>query len=374
MDLISTVTQRTKSISTVAMTESIIIDVSYIDDSSLPPFCAGCPKAGECVPKDFHRNSAVSAFKKNDCIDYRCQEGRYFFATPVSQTPVNMSLETGSNRFYSVLTYVPGSQPKGEQRRAVRTLLSDAVKSAFMDVTHDFTIMAESNSDTVHPGFGYLIKQEEKILSLISTHDTEHVKEAIGSYIGYILTIYEQDISVTRSRISELIVLAGRACISAGADAGQILELTYAYLNNISIMADVQSMHNLMIRAVENFSSFFDTYKDTYHVQTIQRIKEYVNDNYYKKISLEEISELVHLSKSHLSRVINNGLGSTLCNYVNSVRIEKSFGFLTDPWLNLSDVAKLCGFDGQSYFTKVFKLHTGVSPGRYREMNMKNLK
>lgn len=287
---------------------------------------------------------------------------------------MNVSDQHTGMRYYSVLSYFSAAQPKSEQRRAIKAMLADIIKAVFVELAKSKTIVAENNSESTHPGFAYLIKQEEKILSHISSHETDDAKKFIDSYIGYIMTIYEQDISMLRIRASELIVLSGRACISSGADSGKILELTYAYLNNILILADIQSIRHLLFRAIDNFEQCFEASKGTYHVQTIQRIKEYINENYYKKITLEDIAELVHLSKSHLSRVINNGLGCRLCTYINSVRVEKSFGFLMDPWLNLSDVAKLCGFDGQSYFTKVFKLHTGVSPGRYREMNMRSAK
>ena len=374
MDITSSIAQRLKLFSVMTQTNSIILDASYIDDSSLPEYCSMCPKANECKPKEFHKQAAATAFAKNEPTDYRCQENRIFFASPISQIPLAISEQRGNTRYYSILSYAQAQQPKSDQRRAIRAMLADMVKASFVDATHSKTIVTESNTDTVHPGFAYLIKQEEKILSLISSHDTDEAKKFLDSYIGYIMTVYNQDPAMVRTRISELIVLAGRACINAGADAGKILELTYAYLNNIAILADIQAIRRLMVRTIDNFETCFEESKDTYHVQTIQRIKEYINENYYKKITLEDIADLVHLSKSHLSRVINNSLGCRLCTYVNSVRVEKSFGFLMDPWLNLSDVAKLCGFDGQSYFTKVFKLHTGVSPGRYREMNMRNNK
>ena len=40
---------------------------------------------------------------------------------------------------------------------------------------------------------------------------------------------------------------------------------------------------------------------------------------------------------------------------------------LLDSAVNLVDVAGLCGFDDQSYFTKVFKKATGISPKKYRD-------
>ncbi len=372
MDVLSTISQKTKLISAITQISNIIIDTGVIDDSSLPRICFNCPMAEECHPKIFHKTWAASAYSKCEVTEYKCQETKYFFSTPISELPV--LIQESNKRFYSILSYMDGIQPRSEQRRAIKSLLSDTMKALFAELAEAKMVLSETAPNSSHPGVPYIIKQEEKIISLISTNELDEAKKFADSYIGYILTVYENDPALIRSRIAELIILSGRECIKEGADSGKVLELTHAYTNNLMLLTDVTSMHRLLVRSIENFGVCFEVSGDEYHVQTIQFIKEYINENYYKKITLEEIADLVHLSKSHLSRVINNSMGCRLCTYINSVRVEKSFNFLMDPWLSLSDVAKICGFDGQSYFTKVFKSHTGVSPGRYREMNIKNNK
>ena len=61
----------------------------------------------------------------------------------------------------------------------------------------------------------------------------------------------------------------------------------------------------------------------------------------------------------------------SITNYINQVRVEKSKLFLTDRSYSLVDIANAVGFDDQSYYTKVFKSITGVSPGKYREAHGK---
>jgi two-component system, response regulator YesN len=60
-------------------------------------------------------------------------------------------------------------------------------------------------------------------------------------------------------------------------------------------------------------------------------------------------------------------MGCRFTAYLNQVRIGKSKLLLKGSALPIVDIAGLVGYEDQSYFTKVFKRVTGVSPGRYRE-------
>ena len=89
--------------------------------------------------------------------------------------------------------------------------------------------------------------------------------------------------------------------------------------------------------------------------------------NYMKRITLNDISEHVAFSVSYLSRMFKEEKGINLTSYINEVRVRNAKLLLKGSDAPLSEVAYLTGFDDQSYFSKVFKKHTGVTPGKYRE-------
>ena len=103
------------------------------------------------------------------------------------------------------------------------------------------------------------------------------------------------------------------------------------------------------------------------HSDVVFKVAEYVKSRIAEKITLDEIAEYVSLSKSYLSRIFKEETGESLSVYINKIRIEKAKLMLLDNDCALVDVASLCGFEDQSYFTKVFKRLVGVSPKRYRE-------
>ena len=79
------------------------------------------------------------------------------------------------------------------------------------------------------------------------------------------------------------------------------------------------------------------------------------------------MARLVYLSPAYFSRVFKQEVGESFTGYLNRVRIDHSRSLLRRKELRLVDIALMVGFEDQSYFTKVFKKITGLSPLQYRE-------
>ncbi len=97
------------------------------------------------------------------------------------------------------------------------------------------------------------------------------------------------------------------------------------------------------------------------------KVKQYINKNYQKNISREEISESVFLTPEYMARIFKAEEKISLNQYINQVRIERAKELLLEPDIRVSEVALQVGFDSFSYFSTVFKNYTGVSPREYQE-------
>jgi len=86
-----------------------------------------------------------------------------------------------------------------------------------------------------------------------------------------------------------------------------------------------------------------------------------------KKITLEDVAAYVYLSPSYFSKIFKEEMDVNFNAYLNYVRIEMSKKLLLDPSISMVEVSNLVGFEDQSYFSKVFKKMTGISPKKYRE-------
>jgi two-component system response regulator YesN len=103
------------------------------------------------------------------------------------------------------------------------------------------------------------------------------------------------------------------------------------------------------------------------HKDVIFQAINYIRHHYTQHISLDEVAKHVHLNASYLSRVFKEEMQTNFVTYVNNLRVETGKKLLLDSSVPLLEVAGMVGFDEQSYFTKVFKKTTGITPGKFRE-------
>ena len=93
---------------------------------------------------------------------------------------------------------------------------------------------------------------------------------------------------------------------------------------------------------------------------------EDIRQNYAGLYGVEELSERLGVSKSHLIRVFTAAVGVPPGRYLTGVRIEAAMKLLLHREYSLDVVASLCGFSGANYLCRVFKKETGQTPAQWR--------
>lgn len=102
------------------------------------------------------------------------------------------------------------------------------------------------------------------------------------------------------------------------------------------------------------------------HERDFDRLPDYIRENYQQRLTLDDVAEAFHLSKTYLSERFREHFGKNFVQYKNEVRIEHAKQLLRDTQLPISEVAVQCGFDNISYFSLVFRQITGTSPLQFR--------
>ena len=86
-------------------------------------------------------------------------------------------------------------------------------------------------------------------------------------------------------------------------------------------------------------------------------------------LTIQKLAERLAIPAHHLSQTINEGLGQTFSDFINSYRIEEAKRKLLDPalkHLSVLGIAEEVGFNSKSSFNAVFKKHTNMTPSEFR--------
>lgn len=142
-----------------------------------------------------------------------------------------------------------------------------------------------------------------------------------------------------------------------------IIELANSddFLKDMNINA---KLSNLLFMIMSNTIYSNDTNRN--RIYNINDIKDYIDNNYSKEISLETISNTFYINKFYLTRLFKETFGTTIINYLNRVRITKSKELVRYSNNNLDDIARSVGFKDQNYYSRIFKKIEGISPREYK--------
>lgn len=109
---------------------------------------------------------------------------------------------------------------------------------------------------------------------------------------------------------------------------------------------------------------------DVFHVRAqntvlVKKIIAFIDGNISKVFSVQDVSDALHYSSAHLSRVLKKETGKTLNNYIIEAKMTEAMRLLEEG-LYVYEVCEQVGYKSIQYFGKAFKEFTGVTPLEYR--------
>ena len=140
------------------------------------------------------------------------------------------------------------------------------------------------------------------------------------------------------------------------------------------ITADAESRPLNVISILSQISTNTDVYpiinvhpEEDYSIpQKIEMINRYINCNLRNKISLEEVSSYVKMSRTYFCMFFKNHFNEGFADHINNRRIEKACQMLAATNKDIETIVAECGFKTVPYFTRVFSKIMGTTPGKYR--------
>ena len=91
-----------------------------------------------------------------------------------------------------------------------------------------------------------------------------------------------------------------------------------------------------------------------------------MHERYAENIPIEQYAEMANLSPGRFMHIFTDMTGVSPKQYLLRIKFERAIELLSDTNLSVAQIAELVGISDSNYFSRIFKKHTGHSPGFYR--------
>lgn len=143
----------------------------------------------------------------------------------------------------------------------------------------------------------------------------------------------------------------------------ELLDLAVKYNDNEEVYLKASEIiFKIILKLVEN--------NEKQNISSVAiKTKELLDQFVYKKVSMQDIYDEIHLSKSQISREFKKYFGVTPYQYLLNRRIAISQNLLTKNKLSIKEISDSLCFTDEYHFSSLFKKKNGVSPSLYRKMH-----
>ncbi len=159
--------------------------------------------------------------------------------------------------------------------------------------------------------------------------------------------------------------LSPTTCVDAWGDEENLFNLAYGNYTQTNVSSKLFTSGVLKL-LVGRFFGGVESSEENF--TRFEPVVEYIEKNINKPIALTELAEILYLNKVYFSNEFKRVFGVSPNRYINNKRIDLAKKLLLNTNKRISEITVECGFNGQLYFSRIFKDRIGVSPLEYRKL------
>lgn len=125
-------------------------------------------------------------------------------------------------------------------------------------------------------------------------------------------------------------------------------------------------IRSVLARFFFEVSDALASLKGDHHLEIVERLREIINRDYAKPLTIESLAEQVYMSPNYLRTLFKDYTGETVLEYITRTRIEASVQLLRDTNLRIHEISSRVGYENPSHYCAVFRRQIGVTPNQYR--------
>ena len=204
------------------------------------------------------------------------------------------------------------------------------VRSVFKTILFDFNMLTGNNTDACSIKYFTPLIEGRYISPIVISPDSAHYEELLGTVKNLI------DLYCTKPAFFEIKLRS------------ELYDLFYILFKYYFI------------------PDFHETTIKDNTTKSIKTILDYISENYMKPITIDELADIVRLSKHYFMRFFKKYMGMTCIEYINDYRLNVATNLLLTTDMQITEISESIGITNLSYFNRIFKKKYRMTPKEYR--------
>jgi AraC-like DNA-binding protein len=201
------------------------------------------------------------------------------------------------------------------------------------------------------------IGNKEKMLYYLKLHSQEGIYGTLSK---------KDSLRNKKNLLITVITLATRAAMEGGLYPEIAYNLSDSYIQHIEELKNIDSIVKLLEEILIDFTERVVKANRSHFTKTILLCQDYIFNHLYEELTLESIAKQLNISPSYLSNKFKEETGETLKAFIQRKKIEEAKNLIVYSDLSISEIYSVLNFHDQSYFIKVFKKLTGLTPKQFK--------
>ena len=337
------------------------------------PPCRACSSTACCSARAF---CVREAFRWGEPTVEMCPQGRLMWAVPLMRNEVILG---GLVASVSERDFFRQDAPTFDIRRAcveLRELVeAENLTNASALSMHRVRYRDEQRrayaihafKSRGHDSIRELYLHEEPALfAAIRTGDRGNAREILNRILVAIHHHGGARLELVKSLFLELVVSMARTAVEAGAESEAMLGANFASMTALSGIDGEEALSAWLTTTLEQMMDAIRRQRQRNPGQALFDALDFMERHCAENITRDDAARAAHLSPSHFSYLMRRESGVTFTDMLNRLRIDRAAELLRHSDKSLLLISLECGFEDQSYFTKVFRRYRGCTPRGFR--------
>jgi two-component system response regulator YesN len=208
-------------------------------------------------------------------------------------------------------------------------------------------------------------ENEKRLFRLVEAGDADGMARELNLFFDWMIQHYPEDKNNIRLKVLEYIIWAERIAFEAGA-INYGFSYRKDYLDIAMGYTDYEELRQWFLGKMTDICCSIRNQKEAQSDSVVKRAMAYIEENYSRDISLDEVSREVNISPYYFSKLFKEESNENFIEYLTRIRIEKAKEMLENPEFSIKEVSLRSGYADPNYFSRIFKKQTDMTPREYK--------